>query len=238
MKPPRIKLSHDARILFFALAGGFPAVLACVILQLVAGYSAREQWTVDLLVGLCWLGFCFARGGPVAYTCQSTGSNAGRGLLDPRSSRGPQRADGRSHAAGERHGRDAAGPAARSARSHRSATQSDGRDRCSRVRVRPSAVATIGEPGGRENVGPACRTPVGARCNIPRIGGVSGGRAGADDSTLVSRRDRPVGNPAQPVPRRRRTAPVASRLGFDAPFTRGGTASVAAPGSGHWARIE
>lgn len=66
MMPPRIKLSHDARILLFALAAGFPAVLACIILQLVAGYSAREQWTVDLLVGLCWLGFCFAARGRVA----------------------------------------------------------------------------------------------------------------------------------------------------------------------------
>jgi two-component system, NtrC family, nitrogen regulation sensor histidine kinase NtrY len=62
----KFKLSHDARVLLFALAGGLPAVLACIILQLIAGYPAREQWTVNLVVILCWLGFCFAARGRVA----------------------------------------------------------------------------------------------------------------------------------------------------------------------------
>ena len=49
-----------------ALAGGLPAIAACAILLALGGYSARTQWTIDLLVVLCWLGFCFAARGRVA----------------------------------------------------------------------------------------------------------------------------------------------------------------------------
>jgi PAS domain S-box-containing protein len=57
MKP---RLSHDTRILLLALAGGFPAVLTCLIILFTQGYSGREQWTLGLLIVLSWLGFCFA----------------------------------------------------------------------------------------------------------------------------------------------------------------------------------
>lgn len=60
------KLSHEARVLLLALAGGLPAVIACVTLLATEGFSARAQWTLDLLVVLCWLGFCFAARGRVA----------------------------------------------------------------------------------------------------------------------------------------------------------------------------
>ncbi|MBV8551787.1 MAG: ATP-binding protein [Acidobacteriaceae bacterium] len=62
----KFRLGHDARVLLFALAAGFPAVLACVILLAVGGYSGREQCTFDLAVVLCWLGFAFAARGRVA----------------------------------------------------------------------------------------------------------------------------------------------------------------------------
>jgi two-component system, NtrC family, nitrogen regulation sensor histidine kinase NtrY len=62
----KFRLSHDARVLLFALAGGLPGVLSCIVLLATGGHSGREQWTIDLLVVLCWLGFCFAARGRVA----------------------------------------------------------------------------------------------------------------------------------------------------------------------------
>jgi nitrogen fixation/metabolism regulation signal transduction histidine kinase len=60
------KLSHDARVLLLSLAGGVPGVVACIVLLSIGGFSARAQWTFDLLVVVCWLGFCFAARGRVA----------------------------------------------------------------------------------------------------------------------------------------------------------------------------
>ena len=62
----RFRISHDARVLLMALAAGLPAILTCVILLAIGGYSGREQWTLDLLVVLVWLGFSFAARGRVA----------------------------------------------------------------------------------------------------------------------------------------------------------------------------
>jgi two-component system, NtrC family, nitrogen regulation sensor histidine kinase NtrY len=62
----KFRLSHDARVLLFALLGGLPAVLTSVILLATGGYSGREQWTFDLIIVLFWLGFCFAARGRVA----------------------------------------------------------------------------------------------------------------------------------------------------------------------------
>jgi two-component system nitrogen regulation sensor histidine kinase NtrY len=60
------RLSHDSRVLLLALAGGLPAVAACVILMAVGGFPARLQATVDSAVVICWLSFCFAARGRVA----------------------------------------------------------------------------------------------------------------------------------------------------------------------------
>ena len=56
----RPKLTHDGRVFLLALAGGLPAVVACLILLFTGGYGSREQWTVGLFVVGCWLGFCIA----------------------------------------------------------------------------------------------------------------------------------------------------------------------------------
>ena len=61
----KLRLSHDGRVLLLALAGGFPAVLVCVILLATGGFSPRTQWTLDGLVVLCWIGFCSAARGRV-----------------------------------------------------------------------------------------------------------------------------------------------------------------------------
>jgi nitrogen fixation/metabolism regulation signal transduction histidine kinase len=62
----RRQLGHDVRVLLLALAAGFPAVLTCIVLLAMGQHSAREQWTFDLLVILCWVSFAFAARGRVA----------------------------------------------------------------------------------------------------------------------------------------------------------------------------
>jgi two-component system, NtrC family, nitrogen regulation sensor histidine kinase NtrY len=58
MKFPHI--SHDVRVLLLALAGGLPAVIVSFIILLTGNYSGRTQWSLGLLIVLCWVGFCFA----------------------------------------------------------------------------------------------------------------------------------------------------------------------------------
>ncbi len=60
------RLSHDARVLLFALTGGLPAVALCIILLAIGGFSGRTQWTLDVIVAICWLGCSFAARGRVA----------------------------------------------------------------------------------------------------------------------------------------------------------------------------
>ena len=62
----RWQISHDVRVLLLALASGFPAVLICLILLATGQHPAREQWTLDLFIVLCWLIFAFAARGRVA----------------------------------------------------------------------------------------------------------------------------------------------------------------------------
>src|SRR5579863_8199874 len=52
--------SFEGRILLLALAGGLPAVVACVVLFAIGGYEVREQITFDGIIIACWLGFCFS----------------------------------------------------------------------------------------------------------------------------------------------------------------------------------
>src|SRR5690349_5380383 len=62
----KFRLSHDARVLLFALLAGLPAVLTCIILLATGGHSGRGQWTINLVIVLFWLGFSFAARGRVA----------------------------------------------------------------------------------------------------------------------------------------------------------------------------
>ena len=55
----RFQISHDSRVMLLALAAGFPAVLACILVLAFGSYSIRAQVTLDLFVVLCWVGFCF-----------------------------------------------------------------------------------------------------------------------------------------------------------------------------------
>ncbi|MFN2531297.1 MAG: PAS domain-containing sensor histidine kinase [Pyrinomonadaceae bacterium] len=53
------RLKFERRITILALGAGFPAVLLCGLLLWLDDYSARMQWTVDLLLVLLWLGIAF-----------------------------------------------------------------------------------------------------------------------------------------------------------------------------------
>ena len=61
----RSRLNFENRILLLALVTGAPGALATALLLWLAGYSAKAQWTVDLMVVGLWLGFAFAVQGGV-----------------------------------------------------------------------------------------------------------------------------------------------------------------------------
>ena len=55
---PALRGSHfkfEGRVTLLALAAGFPGVALCALLLWLDGYSARVQWTVDLLLVFFWL---------------------------------------------------------------------------------------------------------------------------------------------------------------------------------------
>lgn len=64
-------LTHDRRVLLLALAAGAPAVLVSGILMWAAGFSAKVQWTLGLVIGGCWLAFAFAVRQHVVFPLQT-----------------------------------------------------------------------------------------------------------------------------------------------------------------------
>src|SRR5258708_11063026 len=61
----RHRLNYENRILVLALVAGAPGALGSALLLWLGGYSAKVQWTADLLVLGLWLGFAFAVQGGV-----------------------------------------------------------------------------------------------------------------------------------------------------------------------------
>jgi nitrogen fixation/metabolism regulation signal transduction histidine kinase len=49
------RLGFEQRVTLLALFAGLPAVLLCVLLLWLGGYSARVQWTIDLILVVVWL---------------------------------------------------------------------------------------------------------------------------------------------------------------------------------------
>jgi len=49
-------IKFEGRVTILALLAGFPGVALCILLLWLNGYSARVQWTLDLLLVLFWLG--------------------------------------------------------------------------------------------------------------------------------------------------------------------------------------
>lgn len=60
MKPRKPRLVHEQRILLMALAAGLPAVVTSMLILWLGAYTPRVQWTLTVLIGGVWLGFCFA----------------------------------------------------------------------------------------------------------------------------------------------------------------------------------
>ncbi|MGI9167256.1 MAG: sensor histidine kinase [Pyrinomonadaceae bacterium] len=53
------RLTFERRVTLLSILAGFPAVGLCALLLWWDGYSARTQWTVDLMLVLAWLGIAF-----------------------------------------------------------------------------------------------------------------------------------------------------------------------------------
>ena len=71
MSPPKRRLSHDQTVFVYALLGGLPAVIAAMGYLWLGDRTPKEQWTVTLLIGACWLGFAFAVQGRVVRPLQT-----------------------------------------------------------------------------------------------------------------------------------------------------------------------
>jgi nitrogen fixation/metabolism regulation signal transduction histidine kinase len=50
------RLKFESRVTILAVVAGLPGVALCALLLWLDGYSARTQWTIDLLLVLLWLG--------------------------------------------------------------------------------------------------------------------------------------------------------------------------------------
>jgi nitrogen fixation/metabolism regulation signal transduction histidine kinase len=61
-----MKLGHETRVLVLALVGGLPGAATAMILLAVEGRQPRVQITIDVMLILFWLGFCFAARGRIA----------------------------------------------------------------------------------------------------------------------------------------------------------------------------
>jgi nitrogen fixation/metabolism regulation signal transduction histidine kinase len=53
------RIGFERRVILLALLSGAPAVFTCALLLWLGDYTPRVQWTVNLLVGLVWLGVAF-----------------------------------------------------------------------------------------------------------------------------------------------------------------------------------
>ena len=61
----------ETRLVFMALAAGFPAILVALFLLWTGIYSSQTRWTLAIIMVVVWLGFSFALRGKVAYPLQT-----------------------------------------------------------------------------------------------------------------------------------------------------------------------
>ncbi len=64
-------LRHEHRILLLALACGLPAMIVALSLLWAGDYTPKTQWTLTVLVVLCWFGFAGAVQGRVVRPLQT-----------------------------------------------------------------------------------------------------------------------------------------------------------------------
>lgn len=61
MAPPKQRrTAHEQRVFYYALLSGLPAVASSIWMLWSNDYHPKEQWTLVLVIVLCWLGFALA----------------------------------------------------------------------------------------------------------------------------------------------------------------------------------
>jgi nitrogen fixation/metabolism regulation signal transduction histidine kinase len=74
LSPAPVRRSAAAlenRLVYMALAAGFPAILVALILLWTGSYSSQTRWTLTILLVVVWLGFSFALRSKVARPLQT-----------------------------------------------------------------------------------------------------------------------------------------------------------------------
>lgn len=59
-KATQRRTAHEQRVFYYALLGGLPAVVSSIWMLWSNNYQPKEQWTLVLVIVLCWLGFALA----------------------------------------------------------------------------------------------------------------------------------------------------------------------------------
>jgi nitrogen fixation/metabolism regulation signal transduction histidine kinase len=60
MPTARRRLTHEQKILLYALLGGLPAVATALAYLWFEEHTPKEQWTLTLVIFCCWVGFALA----------------------------------------------------------------------------------------------------------------------------------------------------------------------------------
>jgi len=68
---PRLRPRLDRRLLLMSLAAGFPGVLVSMILLWNGGFSAKDEWTLTVIIVGFWLGFSYALRERVIFPLQT-----------------------------------------------------------------------------------------------------------------------------------------------------------------------
>jgi len=64
-------LRHEHRIFLLALASGFPGTLVALVILWTGNFAPKVQWTLAVVIALCWLGFAGAVQGRVVRPLQT-----------------------------------------------------------------------------------------------------------------------------------------------------------------------
>jgi nitrogen fixation/metabolism regulation signal transduction histidine kinase len=60
MPTARRRLTHEQKVLLYALLGGLPAVATALAYLWFEEHTPKEQWTLTLVIFCCWVGFALA----------------------------------------------------------------------------------------------------------------------------------------------------------------------------------
>ena len=242
-QPPREpRLSHDRRILLMALASALPGALISLIFLWTGDYTPKVQWTLTVLIVTFCLGFAFALRERVVLPLQTLSNllaALGEGDFSIRA-RGARGGDPLGEVMIEV---NALVETLRHQRLDALEATTLLRKVMAEIDV---AVFTFDEQqelkfvnrAGDAAAQPAGRAAARTRRRRDRPVGLPGRRGAARDQHGVSRRRRPLGDPAQPVPPGRPAARAAGALRSQPAAARGRAAGVAAADPRHRPRDE